>query len=164
MDPQRITPEKTTGWCDELAATGRSAQFQALSTSRRRTAAHVLALFDALADAHVLARIQGNGVPPEQTAADLLQGLQTRTDTMPFLRLYGDALGVRLLNPTTRWEPNDLVDMLHLACAAAYADGVAAERTASQYLNAAWRDRPDPCPVVPTLGELVSHLTNLGLE
>ncbi len=46
---------------------------------------------------------------------------------MPFLRLYADALGVRLLNPTTRWEPNDLVNMLYLACAAAYADGVAAD-------------------------------------
>ena len=77
---------------------------------------------------------------------------------MPFLRLHADALGVRLLNPTTRWEPNDLIDMLYLACAAAYADGVAAERTASRYLNAAWGDQPEPCPVVPTLRELVSHL------
>jgi hypothetical protein len=55
---------------------------------------------------------------------------------MPFLRLYADALSVRLLNPTTRWEPNDLIDMLYFACAAAHADGVAAERTASRYLNA----------------------------
>jgi hypothetical protein len=112
----------------------------------------------------VLARVQSTGLPPEQIATALLQGLQTRTDMMPFLRLYGDALGVRLLNPTTRWEPNDLIDMLYLACAAGYADGVAAERTASLYLNAAWRARPDPCPVVPTLGELVSHLIALGLE
>lgn len=164
MDPQRITPEKTTRWCDELAATGRRAQFRALPAARRRAAAHVLALTDALADAHVLARVQGGGLPPEQTAAALLQGLQTRTDTMPFLRLYADALSVRLLNPTTRWEPNDLIDMLYLACAAAYADGVAAERKASRYLNAAWRNRSDRCPVVPTLGELVSHLTDLGLE
>jgi hypothetical protein len=164
IDPQRITPEKTTGWCDRLAATGRSAQFQALSAAQRRKAAHIMALNDALADADVFARIQGSGLAVEPTAAALLQGLQAQTDTMPFLRLYADALGVRLLNPTTRWEPNDLIDMLYLACAAAYADGVAAERTASRYLNTAWRDRPGPCPVVPTLGELVSHLTDLGLE
>lgn len=36
-----------------------------------------------------------------------------------------------LLGPTTRWQPNDLIDMLYLACAAVYADGVAAERTAT---------------------------------
>lgn len=64
---------------------------------------------------------------------------------MPFLRLFADALSVRLLN-RARWEPNDLIDMLYLACAAAYADGVAAERAASNYLNTAWQDRPKPCP------------------
>jgi hypothetical protein len=164
MDPQRIPPEKSTGWCNQLAATGRNAQFRKLPTRQRRAAAHVLALTDAMADAPAFGLTQRSGLPPEQIAETLLQGLQERTDTMPFLRLYADALGVRLLNPTTRWEPNDLIDMLYLACAAAYADGVAAERAAAKYLNAAWRDRPDPCPVVPTLGELVSHLTDLGLE
>lgn len=164
MDPQRIPPEKTSGWCNQLAATGRDAQFRKLPTARRRAAAQGLALSDAMADAPIIALVQRRGLPPEQTAATLLQGLQDRTDTMPFLRLYADALAVRLLNPTTRWEPNDLIDMLYLACAAAYADGVAAERKAAQYLGAAWRDRPAPCPVVPTLGELVSHLTDLGLE
>jgi hypothetical protein len=83
---------------------------------------------------------------------------------MPFLRLYADALGARLLNPTTRWVPNDLIDMLYLACAAAYADGVAAERAAAQYLSTAWQGRPAACPVAPTLGGLVSHLTDLGLD
>jgi hypothetical protein len=38
---------------------------------------------------------------------------------MPFLRIYADALGERLVN-RARWEPNDLIDMLYLACAAAY--------------------------------------------
>jgi len=164
MDTQRIPPEKTSGWCDQLAATGRNTEFRELPTGRRRTAACILALNDAIADAPVIALIQRSGLPVEQVAVTLLQGLQEQTDTMPFLRLYADALGVRLLNPTTRWEANDLVDMLYLACAAAYADGVAAERTAAQYLSTAWRGRPAPCPVVRTLAELVSHLTDLGLD
>jgi hypothetical protein len=104
MDPQRIPPEKTTEWCNQLAATGRNAQFRKLTTQRRRAAAHILALKDGMADAPVIVLIQHSGLPPEKTAATLLQGLQKRTDTMPFLRLYADALGVRLLNPTTRWE------------------------------------------------------------
>jgi hypothetical protein len=81
---------------------------------------------------------------------------------MPFLRLYADALGERLVN-RARWEPNDLIDMLYLACAAAYADIVAAERKATQYLSGAWRGRQVPCPVVPTLGELASGLASMGL-
>ena len=60
--------------------------------------------------------------------------------------------------------PNDLIDMLYLACAAAYADGVAAERAAAQYLSTAWQGRPAACPVARTLGRLVSHLTDLGLD
>jgi hypothetical protein len=163
IDPQPNVPEKTTGWCDGLAALGHDAQFQALPTARRRVAAQARALTDAIADIPVLDLLQRSGLSPEDTVTALLQGLQTRTDTMPFLRLFADAVGIRLLN-RARWEPNDLIDMLYLSCAAAYADGVAAERTATRYLNAAWQDRPKPCPVVPTLRELVSHLNGLGLE
>jgi hypothetical protein len=163
-DPQPIPSEKATGWCDQLAATGRNAEFRKLPAGRRRDAARILALDDAIADAPVTALIQRSGLPPDRVADTLVQGLRERTDTMPFLRLYADALGVRLLNPTTRWVPNDLVDMLYLACAAAYADGVAAERAAAQYLGTAWQGRPAACPVARTLGGLVSYLTDLGVD
>jgi hypothetical protein len=111
----------------------------------------------------VLTRIQHSGLSNEDAVSALLQGLQASTDTMPFLRLYADALSVRLLNGA-RWEPNDLVDMLYLSCATAYADGVAAERTAASYLTNAWRGRTAPCPVTPTLRELVAHLADVGIE
>jgi hypothetical protein len=163
IDPQSIAPEKATGWSDELTALSRDAEFQAMPAAQRRVAAQARALADAVADRPVLDQLQRNGVSPEEAVTALLQGLQGSTDTMPFLRLYADAMGVRLLN-RARWEPNDLVDMLYLACATAYADGVAAERAATHYLNAAWQGRPKPCPVLPTLRELVSHLTDLGLE
>jgi hypothetical protein len=163
IDPERIESEKTTGWSDGLAALANDAQFQAMPSPRRRVAAHARALTDAMADAPVLDLLLRSGLSPEDTGTALLRGLQAGTATMPFLGLFADALSVRLLN-RARWEPNDLIDMLYLACAAAYADGVAAERAASHYLNAAWQDRPKPCPVVATLRELESHLTDLGLE
>lgn len=163
MDPEHIAPEKTSGWSNALDALGSDAGFQAMPAARRRIAAQARALTDAIADLPVLTRIQDSGLSTEDAVNALLQGLQAPTDTMPFLRLYADALSVRLLN-RARWEPNDLVDMLYLSCAAAYADGVAAERTAARYLDAAWRGRPGPCPVMPTLHELVAHLTDLGLE
>ena len=77
------------------------------------------------------------------------------------MSLYADALGARLLDPGTKWTPNDLIDMLYLSCAAAHADLVAAERAATAYLNAAWRGRARPCPVVHTLGDLVTRLQDL---
>jgi len=117
-----------------------------------------------VADLPVLDLLERRRLSPEDAVAVLLPGMQTSTDAMPFLRLYADALGVRLQDHNTPWEPNDLTDMLYLACAAAYADGVAAERRATGYLNAAWKGRPDSCPVVRTLPELVSRLTDLGLE
>lgn len=164
MEPDRITPVKTSGWCDDLAALGRDPQFRALPTARRRIAAQGRALIDALLDLPVLDLIQQSGLEHADAVAALLRGLQSSTDTMPFLRLFADALGERLLNPTTRWEPNDLIDMMYLACAAAYADGVAAERRATRYLNLAWQDRSGACPVVTTLSELVARLTDLGVE
>jgi hypothetical protein len=163
MDPERIAPEKTSGWCNALDALARDAEFQAMPAARRRATAQARALADAIADVPVLTRIQRSGLASEDTVNALLHGLQASTDTMPFLRLHADALSVRLLN-RARWEPNDLVDMLYLSCAAAYADGVAAERTAARYLDTAWSGRPDPCPVVPTLHQLVAHLTDLGVE
>lgn len=161
-DPERIASTKTTGWCEELAALGRDAEFQALPVTQRRAAARARALVDAVADPPVSELLQRSGLSLADTAPILLQGLEERTDTMPFLRLYADALGERLVN-RARWEPNDLIDMLYLACAAAYADVVAAEHKATQYLTGAWRSRQEPCPVVATLRELTSRLADMGL-
>jgi hypothetical protein len=163
MDPERIAPEKTSGWSTALDALGSDPGFQAMTVTQRRVAAQARALADAVADLPVLTRIQHSGLSNEDAVSALLQGLQASTDAMPFLRLYADALSVRLLNGA-RWKPNDLVDMLYLSCATAYADGVAAERTAASYLTNAWRGRTAPCPVTPTLRELVAHLADVGIE
>ena len=98
-DPRQIPSEKATGWCDQLAATGRNAEFRQLPAGRRRDAARILALRDAIADAPVTALIQRSGLPAEQVADTLVRGLRERAGTMPFLRLFADALSVRLLNP-----------------------------------------------------------------
>lgn len=163
IDPERIPPEKTTGWSDQMASIARDPAFLQLPTGQRRTAARVQALHDVIAEPAVLLALTGSGLAPEEAAAALVEGLLERRDTMPFLRLHADALGVRLLNPTAKWVPNDLIDMLYLGCATAYADAVAAERAAAQYLSAAWGDRSASCPVVAKLSELVGLLESLGL-
>jgi hypothetical protein len=155
--------EKPSGWSGALDALARDAGFQAMPPARRRVAAQARALTDAITDVPVLARIQRSGLPLEDTVDALLRGLQDSPGAMPFLRLYADALSTRLLN-RARWEPNDLIDMLYLSCATAYADGVAADAAAARYLDNAWRGRVGACPVKPTLYELAAHLTNLGLE
>jgi hypothetical protein len=84
-DPQRIAPTKTTGWCEELAALGRDAEFQALPVARRRAAARARALADAVADPPVSELLQRSGLSPADTAPALLQGLEERTrhDAVP---------------------------------------------------------------------------------
>jgi len=82
---------------------------------------------------------------------------------MPFFALWVDVLGERLSNFQARWESNDLIDMMFLGCAAAYADVVVAERKATNYLNTVWNGRQDrTCPVVCTLAEAVDRLDEQG--
>lgn len=105
IDPERIPSEKNTGWCERLAEIGRNPDFRAMPTHRRRAAAQVEALSDAMAEVSVLTQLQRLARSAEQAAAALLEGLQEHHETMPFLRLFSDALGVRLFNPTTKWVP-----------------------------------------------------------
>jgi hypothetical protein len=70
-DAQRIASTKTTAWCEELAALGRDAVFQALPVARRRAAARARALADAAADPLVSELLQRSGLSPADTAPAL---------------------------------------------------------------------------------------------
>jgi hypothetical protein len=54
---------------------------------------------------------------------------------LPYLGRMRELVHRRLMNPQTRWDVNDLVDVLFLSCAAGYADYVVCEKDAAHHLE-----------------------------
>jgi hypothetical protein len=80
---------------------------------------------------------------------------------MPYLGRVREATHHRLRNADDHWEANDLYDLHFLACAAGYADLVAGEGHAANYLTVAGRKRTDGAPVVKSLPALMERLESL---
>ena len=161
LDPDAMQCVKPTGWAQSCANVAGDPAFQAVARPRRRKVAQALSLEDVRVE---VAQVAASLVrPPEPAQAiERLQAAVRKVDAAPFFALYTDVLDERLSSFHTHWEPNDLIDMMFLSCAAAYADVVVAERIATNYLNASWCERPGRCPVVRTLGEAVTRLDQLG--
>ncbi|MDC7337197.1 hypothetical protein [Streptomyces lydicus] len=154
MNPERV-PSVVAGWHEHFNNVSGDPEFRARSPKQKAIDGRAMALSDVLQEAITAAL--GLGIPVEERLASVLfAGL----DSMPSLRVYGDAIGYRLKN-RAKWEPNDLIDILFLGCAAAYADVVVAERVATNYLQGSWRSGDRPCPVVAKLPEAVEKLSHL---
>lgn len=155
LSPGRVDSVKTVDWCEYYNRKAGESAFRSRRREQRRTEALAISLLDVGVEALEVAHSLGVS-DPEYVSTALYEGLQR----MPFLSLYADVVDFRLSNGS-RWVPNDLIDMLFLGCAAAYADVVIAERTATNYLARAWRNRDGSSPVVATLAEGVEALQRL---
>ncbi|WP_159028581.1 hypothetical protein [Kitasatospora sp. MY 5-36] len=159
LDPEKIDSQKPVGWAEHHNRVSRDGAYKAMSRSQKREAAIAIGVSDVIADISEVAMHLGlSSGQAESAVAEICENLVS----MPFLGLYIDAVDERLANGS-RWVPNDLVDMLYLGCAAAYADIVVAERVATAYLNSAWKRRPGSCPVVSTISEAVERLQVIGV-
>jgi hypothetical protein len=70
----------------------------------------------------------------------------------------------RFLDHQTKWQRNDLIDMLFLTCAAGYCDYVAAENRTGKQLAQIQRSRKSPATVFTTLAALVDELDRAGVK
>jgi len=83
---------------------------------------------------------------------------------MPSLGIFREILHEKLLNPSTSWEENDLIDMMYMSCATAYADFVVAERNLTSHLRNALRRLGRPQMVYRSLVELAPILGDRELS
>lgn len=94
-------------------------------------------------------------ITPEQ----LSEWVRTRSDaaitTMPALGLYREALREKLLDPATRWESNDLQDLMHLTVAAGYADAVVGDKSTIGTLRGAKHRHGCHANLYRTLSQMV---------
>ncbi|MCC4318672.1 hypothetical protein [Streptomyces malaysiensis] len=155
MNPDRVEAPKLNGWYEQYNKVSQDPEFRNRTIKQKMIDGRAMAIADILLEAHAVAHSIGI-VDSPRIGVELFE----RMDDMPFLSLYGDVIGFRLAN-RQKWEWNDLVDMLFMGCAAAYANMVIAERKATNYLSRAWGLREGPCPVVSNIPEAVDRLTSL---
>lgn len=79
---------------------------------------------------------------------------------LPFIGRVVEITYIRLRNPQDVWVENDLIDLLFLSCAAAYADFVVAERKATHMLRQVARQTSSGAIVFASLCELHRHLVS----
>lgn len=83
---------------------------------------------------------------------------------VPFLGLRREVTHYRLTNIDDKWDDHDLVDMLFLPCAAAYADHVVCEKKTADYMRRALRKRPEGAAIHTSIVELVEALKGFGSD
>lgn len=77
---------------------------------------------------------------------------------LPSLGLFREVLHEKLINPGTRWESNDLTDLMYLTCAAGYADHVVGERSLTAQMEQTLRRLDRPVRVHRNLTDLVQAI------
>ncbi|MFD3978825.1 hypothetical protein ACFWR6_09565 [Streptomyces griseus] len=154
LDPDRVESRRGSEWEDHLRGISRDVEWRDLSKDRRRKASGGLALADVIHEVIRVVSVSRIDLTPEAVTEILINSLAD----MPFVGLYADVLNSRLSKFEAKWEANDLVDMLFLTSAAAYADVVVGEKVATNYLNEAWAGRTGACPVVRTLKDAADRL------
>ncbi len=98
------------------------------------------------------------GMSPESMGHWITNDSEAEIAAAPFLGLMREVMDMRLRNPNERWEANDLVDMLFLCCAAAYADVVVAEKKTVGYLRRARKHSFGRARLCTSLAEAVAEL------
>lgn len=97
-------------------------------------------------------------ITPEQVSDWTLHHSETDLRNLPVLGLYREVLHEKLCNPTLRWEPNDLTDMMYLTAAAGHCDYVVAERSHAAHLISGLRRLGRTLNVYRNLREMVATL------
>lgn len=110
-------------------------------------------------DLHIA--VAESGLTPEEFGTWLTEFAEADLAAAPYLGRMRDVIHMRLRNDRDVWEPNDLIDMLFLPCAAAYAAVVVSERKTGDYLARVHRSRADGARIVTSFAQLIDAVGEL---
>lgn len=133
-DPGGAGEAATDSWARDQARIARQLRADGVSQemARRVTDARfVMDMRDDVARAGITV-----GVPPDQAVTRLLDPSDP-IKRLPFLARFRELVHLRVRNAGQKWEGNDLIDLMFLGSAAAYADLVIGERATIGYLRQA---------------------------
>ena len=160
MNRERIDSQSASDWALLYRTVAATMKSHGLPRKNRRNVAMVLAVKGMASEISAAAIDVGIGPVDFREWCD--KYLRDDLALMPYCGLYVNILDFRLSNLNSRWTENDFIDMLYLPCAASYADAVAAESGATEYIRRASRSRPAEPPVFAKLPELAEFLGDLA--
>ena len=106
---------------------------------------------------HLGAAAASVGLPVEEFKTWLVTRAEEDFATLPYLGRSREVF-YRRFRGGGAWDPHDLVDLVFLPCAAAYADHIVCERRTADDLRIAARHHAEGASVHCTFGELVAGL------
>lgn len=99
-----------------------------------------------------------SGISPEDLDIWLAYPIAEEAQSLPSLSIFCEMYQDKHLNSKTIWNSNDLIDMMYLSCAAAYADFVIGERSLVSYARQAARRLDRKMSLHSRMTDLVKEL------
>lgn len=166
LDPEAVevpTGRMTPGWVEVNQKFSEKLNASGESVEKKRRATDALVALDM---AKMIQEESTAAGLPSPAPGELARLMDERAFWKPpFLGLYREVMHERHVNQQpgrgVRWKRGDLWDMTYLGCAAAYADIVVCERSATYYLTRAIGRRLGGARVFSSLVQAVDHVQGL---
>jgi hypothetical protein len=94
---------------------------------------------------------------PEEMKEWAIEYFNDDLPRMPAFASYYEAIADKRTDPNSRWEQNDLTDLMFLSTGAAYADFTVGERKTIDLLKRAIRRKHKPTIVCSSIAELMTR-------
>ena len=154
VNPIEVAP--TPGWVQKFQEFTNWLSTQSLISDQKRKRIEISVLSDTSIE--VAKEAHAIGLTSDEMRIWLEKRARSEIRSMPTLGLFTEVLQQKHLNPGTNWMPNDLVDLMYLTCAAAYADYVVGDNSQISQVEQALKRLGRPRNVYRNLRDLVTAL------
>lgn len=156
LDAEPVEMGESPGWVDKLQRFTDWMASEERDAHRRRQRTNLMFVSDL--GRELAEEAHRAGITPAEMSEWTRHHSDEDIKTMPSLGLFREVLHEKLLDRGTRWESNDLTDLMYLTCAAGYADHIVGERRVTAHLEPGLRRLGRPAKVHRRLADLVNSL------
>jgi hypothetical protein len=155
LDGHAIEGKAPTGWSDHQQKVTDWLRSEQRNSAQKRKAIDAVLLSDL--EPEITQEALAAGLTPDDLSRWVQADWERDVAELPSVGLYRELFQQRHL-AGTKWVPNDLTDMVYLACGSAYADFVVGERHMTSFLVQSMRRLSRPVNVYPRLRDVIEPL------
>lgn len=133
LDAESVELGNSPGWVDKLQRFTDWMGGEPRDPHRRRQRTNLMFVSDLRSE--LAEEAHRAGITPEELGEWMEHCSDEDISEFPSLGLFREVFREKLNNPGTRWEGNDLTDLMYLTCAAGYADHVAGENSTTAQME-----------------------------